>query len=107
MPGRKPATVWSEDELEKLAKLKLYRNGQRQSSRFPSVKKEQFANLTYNDVKKKIFDGEWMIAKYSCDYFKLALKYISQKYPRVREVELARAARMRAAFFARVVGLHF
>ena len=107
MPGRKPATVWSEDELEKLAKLKLYRNGQRQSSRFPSVKKEQFANLTYNDVKKKIFDGEWMIAKYSCDYFKLALKYISQKYPRVREVELARAARMCAAFFARVVGLPF
>ena len=82
MPERKAATVWTEEEEEKLKKTKLYRNGERQSNRFGAcgdLKSEEFSKLSFAEVKQKLFSGEFMIAKYSqqaCDRMTSKNKFV-------------------------------
>ena len=53
MPERKAATVWTEEEEEKLKKTKLYRNGERQSNRFGTCGERQ-SKQYYSESSKQL-----------------------------------------------------
>ena len=60
--------IWTQEEVRKLQKLKLYHNGARQANRFdnPSKEKvEEFDKLSYEDVKKKIFSIRYILSAYA------------------------------------------
>ena len=78
--------IWTQEEVRKLQKLKLYHNGARQANRFDNPSKgkvEEFDKLSYEDVKKKIFSIRYILSAYA------------RCCPRTRHF-IARAARMRA-----------